>query len=244
LGDSATNDGGVGMAQPLGFKFYDKLGRELPIGRFSIEKIHYIKFPNLDKKVKFIGLCDGNYTLCGKEGISKISVLNKGGKLSDARKLENEMRHLNKLFKIYFGKDFSKIKKSGCAGGLAAGLSAFLDAKLVLGAKFIIDKFHLRKIIKNQDLIIVGEGEINFQTVNGKAVYIISKMAKRYGIPVVAFTGRLGKGFSKLYNYGVKKILVTDPQQIPFEQVKKKGLGVKYIENKARELGQELNKVV
>jgi glycerate kinase len=238
IGDSGTNDAGIGMAQALGYSFIDKKNRLLPRGRFPLKNIKKINFPKLNKNFEIIGLCDGNVKLLGKDSISLLAAPQKGATQEMAQRLEDEMVKINNLFKQYFNLNFEKIDRSGCGGGLAAGLMAFLNAKLLWGAEYLIKKLKIDRIILKQDLIIVAEGQLDFKTVRGKSPYIIAKKAQEYGIPVVVFTGCLGLGFEEIYKYGATLILVTDPLIYPFEDVKRKKIGKKYIQNKAIELGE------
>ncbi|MBN1325759.1 glycerate kinase [Candidatus Falkowbacteria bacterium] len=240
LGDSATNDGGIGMAEALGYKFFDRYGNVLPKGRFDHRKIKKIIKPKLEP-VRVIGLCDGTVPLVGHNGISMVATEQKGGTGKMSYILEKEMIYLNKIYKNIFNYDFRNKKMFGCAGGLAAGLKAIFNAKMLFGAEFIINEYGFFKIISKQDMIIVGEGQLDLKTVKGKSPYFISKLAKKYNIPSVFFSGQLGPGFEKIYSYGVILILTTDPLLLPFHKVKKGGLGRKYIIQKAIELGRILN---
>jgi len=164
----------------------------------------------------------------------------KGATPGMARRLEDEMVKINNLFKQYSNLNFEKIERSGCAGGLAAGLMIFLNAKLIWGAEYLIEELGIDRIIPKQDLIIVAEGQIDFKTVRGKSPYIIAKRGQEYGVPVIVFSGRLGLGFDEIYKYGAILILTTDPLIYPFEDIKEKKWGRKDIQNKAIELGNLL----
>lgn len=240
LGDSGTNDGGIGMAQGLGYKFLDSKNKLLPNGRFCFKRIKKIVPSALNSDLEVIGLCDGSFKLVGKDSISLNVSQQKGATQQMAESLEREMTHVNNLYKRYFGFDFEKIGQSGCAGGLGAGIMAFLNAKLVWGADYIMKKVKIDKIIPKQDLVIAAEGQLDFKTVRGKSSYMIAKEAQKHNVSFVMFVGQLSTGYDKIFKHGATSTLTTDPLIYSLEEVKKKNLGKKYIRDKAEEFGNLL----
>ena len=143
---------------------------------------------------------------------------------------------------ILQAKNFSikldRLKKSGSAGGMAAAFASILKARLLGGPEFIIKEFNLNRDLKNFDIIIVGEGQANYQTVDGKAPSIISRKFKKSYL--ILFVGQLGLGYEPLLNLGIKKIIQTDPIDVSFEEIKNKKMGPSLIENAAFSLGKHI----
>ena len=240
LGDTAINDGGLGILQVLGWKFFDKDGKIFPEDRFDIRRIRTY-LVGLSKFAEVICLSDGTTSLCGRNGISLMSASKKGASSKDVAKLEEQMKHLNSIFKKMCGLDFNNILSSGSAGGIGAALKVLFNAKYVNGAEYILDKFPIKNI-SHFDLAITSEGEINYQTLGGKVPFIVANKFNKYKIPTIVFVGSRGKGFSKIFKFGVKSIIETDRGKFSFSEIKKKKYGKKFIYEKARELGKLLLK--
>ena len=205
IGGSATNDGGTGMAQALGYKFYDisnnliyeKMNGSL-IGEIS--RIAPSNLPELNIKVA----CDVKNPLLGKNGATFIYARQKGAK--DLQHLESNMTNLEKCFKKDLGKNVSEIKGSGAAGGLGAGLMAFLDAELVSGSKLVLDSVNFDKIIQDADLIITGEGKFDSQTSDGKIISEIVDRANSNNIPVYSIFGIMDNSGSEMFEKSIQLI--------------------------------------
>ncbi|MBL7170823.1 MAG: glycerate kinase [Candidatus Omnitrophica bacterium] len=205
LGDSATNDGGVGMAQALGIEFKDKLDRKIGWGGKNLKKIEYIDIKRKDerlKKVKVTILSDVKNPLCGSSGAARVFSPQKGASPEIVLELEKGLKHFAKLIKRELGIDIKGKTGAGAAGGLGAGLMAFLGARAVSGIDLVIKFTRLENYIKKVDLIITGEGKLDKQTIYGKAPMGVAKIAKRYDCPVIGIGGMLGDGYSLLYRQG------------------------------------------
>ncbi len=205
LGDSATNDGGVGMAQALGIEFKDRLDRKIGWGGKNLKNIEYIDIKRKDerlKKVKVTILSDVKNPLCGSSGAARVFSPQKGASPEIVLELENGLKHLAKLIKRELGIDIKGKTGAGAAGGLGAGLMAFLGARAVSGIDLVIKFTRLENYIKKADLIITGEGKLDKQTIYGKAPMGVAKIAKRYDRPVIGIGGILGDGYNLLYRQG------------------------------------------
>lgn len=201
IGGSATNDAGMGMAQALGVKFFDKENNILGYGGQELLKINRIDASNLyslTKKVKIFVACDVDNPLYGQRGAAYIYAPQKGADKEMVKILDKGLRNIAKVISNNLGKDVSNIKGAGAAGGLGAGLVAFLDAELKPGADIIIEATSLEKKIKDADLVITGEGIMDNQTFYGKSSFGVAKLAKKYNIPVITINGAVDISYEKI----------------------------------------------
>ncbi len=209
IGGSATNDGGVGMAQALGVKFLNNGGKNIGFGGRHLGEIESIDISELDPRIKEVEIkvaCDVTNPLYGTEGAAYVYGPQKGATTEMIKKLDENLRHLNDVVKKELGKDLQSIPGGGAAGGLGAGLVAFLDAKLQSGVKIILDKNNFEKEVKDSDLVITGEGKIDSQTVKGKTPIGIAKVAQKYNKPVIAICGSLGDKFELVLEEGIDAV--------------------------------------
>ncbi|KEH89881.1 glycerate kinase [Clostridium novyi A str. 4540] len=210
IGGSATNDGGAGMLEALGAKFYDKYGDELAFGGGALEKLEKIDLSNFDERVKDVNIevaCDVNNPLTGENGASYIFGPQKGATEDMVKDLDNSLKNYAKVIKEQLGCDVENVPGAGAAGGLGAGLMAFLDADLRKGVELVIKYTKLEEKIKGADYVFTGEGSVDSQTVFGKTPFGVSTVAKKYNIPTIAFAGRIGDGVEELYKHGINSIV-------------------------------------
>ncbi len=192
IGGSATNDGGLGMAQALGYKFFDKKDKLLGLGGKEMINLYRIDASDIHKSIsscQFDVACDVANPLTGKNGAAYVYAPQKGADSIMVRKLDKGLSNFAEVIKKEFGKDIKKIKGSGAAGGLGAGLAVFLNANLKPGTDIIIEITQLEDKIKDVDLVITGEGTLDKQTFFGKSVYGVAKLAKKYNIPLITING-------------------------------------------------------
>lgn len=197
LGGSATNDGGIGMLTALGFKFLDKKGREVGQGAEALGKIETIQIDQRDERLSqctFRIACDVNNPLYGKNGATYVYGPQKGIEANQLEVYDGAMAHYARVTERTIGKDWSNIPGSGAAGGLGFAFVAFLNGTLVSGIDLVLEAIVLESDIKDADLVITGEGRLDEQTAMGKAPIGVAKLAKKYGIPTVAFAGVVGEG--------------------------------------------------
>lgn len=210
IGGSATNDGGVGMAIALGAKFNDQSGSEKGIGGGELSEIVLIDLNGLDSRIgktEFLAACDVSNPLTGPNGAAYVYGPQKGADKSMVEKLDKNLRHLAKLIKDQLDKDIENVPGAGAAGGLGAGLMAFLDAGLMQGFEIVRRETHLDDAVKWADLVITGEGKIDVQTQYGKTPMGVAGVAKKYNKQVIAIAGTLGEGYQELYPLGFDAIL-------------------------------------
>ena len=210
LGDSATTDGGSGMAQSLGIKLLDETGQPISAGGgglLNLEHIDITRQHPMIKDCKITCACDVTNPLYGPEGAAYVYGPQKGASPEDIKQLDAGLRKLAEVIQRDIGKDISKIPGGGAAGGLAAGLVAFLDASLQSGIDIVCNAIGFEKHLKDTDLVLTGEGRIDGQTPRGKTICGIATRAKKAGVPVVAFAGELGEGYREAYECGINKVV-------------------------------------
>ncbi|HHW57660.1 MAG TPA: glycerate kinase [Clostridia bacterium] len=218
IGGSATNDGGAGMAMALGVKFYDKYGREIGLGGGELSKIYSIDTSNLDDRLKeceFVVACDITNPLIGENGASRVYGPQKGATKEMVEVLDKSLEHYGKLLEKYFHKKIIDVPGSGAAGGLGAGLMAFLNAQLKSGIEITMETLKLEEKIKEADIVISGEGKIDSQTAFGKTISGIAKLCKKHNKPLIAIAGTV-EDIENLYEIGVSSIfsIVEKPMSL------------------------------
>lgn len=210
IGGSATNDGGVGMLQALGASFKDKDGNELPFGGGALHTLETIDLENLDPRLASVMIevaCDVTNPLIGENGASVIFGPQKGATVEMVQILDSNLTHYANVMKEYAGVDIADKEGAGAAGGLGAGLMAFLNAELKRGIELVIEYTDLETKMNGANFVFTGEGSIDGQTLFGKTPTGVAKLAKKKQIPVIAFAGKIGNGTEELYNQGFTAVI-------------------------------------
>ncbi len=194
IGGSATNDAGAGMAQALGWQLLDANGKQIGFGGGALKNLSRIQRTRFQVsgfrfQPSVLVACDVQNPLYGKNGAAFIYAPQKGATPAMVRELDNGLRHFAKIVKRDLGKDVAHFAGAGAAGGLGAGLVAFLDAELQSGAGLVLETIGFDDLLRGADLVITGEGKIDDQTAQGKAPWGVASAAKRSSIPVIAFGG-------------------------------------------------------
>ncbi len=207
LGGSSTNDGGSGMAQAIGVKFFDHNDHEITqkLGGGDLKQITRIDTIDINpkiKKTKFLLASDVTNPLTGTNGASYVFGPQKGADQATAKELDENLSHYAKII----GQNIAQTPGSGAAGGLGAGLLAFTHAKIYPGVKLVANEVHLAEKIKEADYVFTGEGGTDFQTQFGKTPYGVAQIAKKYDVPVISLAGYIGKGLDHLYDKGFTAI--------------------------------------
>ncbi len=207
LGGSSTNDGGSGMAQAIGVKFFDHNDHEITqkLGGGDLKQITRIDTIDINpkiKKTKFLLASDVTNPLTGTNGASYVFGPQKGADQATAKELDENLSHYAKII----GQNIAQTPGSGAAGGLGAGLLAFTHAKIYPGVQLIANEVHLAEKIKEADYVFTGEGGTDFQTQFGKTPYGVAQIAKKYDVPVISLAGYIGKGIDHLYDKGFTAI--------------------------------------
>ncbi|WP_053365958.1 glycerate kinase family protein [Bacillus sp. FJAT-27245] len=220
IGGSATNDGGAGLVQALGGQFLDENGDELPKGGGSLGKLSRIDLSGLDSRLKSISVevaSDVTNPLCGPEGASHVFGPQKGASPEMVDMLDQNLTNFANVIKKQLGHDVINIPGAGAAGGLGAGLIAFLNAGLKPGISLVIEYTGLEEKVKMADMVWTGEGSIDFQTRFGKTPYGVAALAKKWNKPVIAFAGKIGDGIEPLHEK-IDAIFGINEGVVPLEE--------------------------
>ena len=209
IGGSATNDGGAGMAQALGVRLLDETGNDLPPGGAALAELRRIDTSGLDERAigaQFSVACDVSNPLTGPEGASAVYGPQKGATPELVDQLDGALKNFAEVVEREIGTSIDKVPGSGAAGGLGGGMMAFLGGSLRAGVDIVLDQVGLNEELEGADLVITGEGQLDFQTVYSKAPIGVAWRAKERGIPVVAISGSLGKGFEDVHAEGIDAV--------------------------------------
>ena len=212
LGGSATNDGGMGAMSALSVKFLDKDGNVLDGKGSDLEKVASVDVSGLHPAVaetKFTVMCDVNNPLTGPDGATYTFGKQKGGTPEILDRLEAGMKSYAKVAGEALGKDIDHIAGAGAAGGMGAALCGFLNAGLKSGIETVLDLIGFDEMLEGVDLVVTGEGRIDWQSAFGKVPSGIGMRCKKKGVPAVAIVGGMGNGAEKIYEFGVESIIPT-----------------------------------
>ena len=223
IGGSATNDGGAGMAQALGFRLLDKINNPIDFGGGSIGELHKIDRSNVHpllRKVKITVASDVQNPLLGPSGATHIYGPQKGATPEMVEILEKNMAHYAKVLYQEFGIDNSNIPGSGAAGGLGAGLMAFCKAEMLAGFNLISKLTNMEEYIQNASLIFTAEGKIDSQTAFGKTISGVAQLGKKYQVPVIAFAGIVEGDLKNLYEQGLTSAFAIANRPMSMEESK------------------------
>ena len=221
IGGSATNDGGAGMVQALGVRLLDGNGEELSWGGAALSKLNRIDISGIDKRLSECQItvaCDVTNPLCGEQGASKVYGPQKGATEEMCRHLDNALANYGRIIKNDLGIDVLDMPGTGAAGGLGAGLVAFLGAELLSGIEIVSKAVGLEDHLEGAALVFTGEGRIDTQTLFGKTIAGVAAKAKALRIPVVAIVGELSGGYHGLYQQGIVAALSITPGPITLKK--------------------------
>jgi len=218
IGGSATNDGGAGMAQALGYRLLDATGRDLPRGGAELARLEWIDAAAFEagwRSIRVIVACDVTNQLMGPQGASFIYGPQKGADEKAVRELDQALGHLAEIIERDLGKRVADVPGAGAAGGAGAGLIAFLDARLVPGAPLVVDASGFDAALPGARLVITGEGRVDGQTAFGKAPGEVVKRARAAGIPTLLLAGSKGPGWESLISMGVTSVVTLAQEGDP-----------------------------
>lgn len=206
IGGSATNDGGVGMLQALGFEFLDCSERQVPFGALGLKEIVKIKTDNALEELKdctFSVACDVKNVLCGENGCSAVYGPQKGATAEMIKDMDLWLGEYAKLTKEVLPSSDAKMPGTGAAGGMGFALLSYLDASLVSGIELVMKATGLQEHIKDADIVVTGEGRMDGQSYMGKTPVGVASLAKKYNKPVIAFSGCVTEDAAICNEYGI-----------------------------------------
>jgi|GEM_PF-136595 len=217
--DSGTNDGGAGMAQALGVALTDAEGNSIGWGGGELSKLRRIDVSGLDPRLERVSIdvaCNFNSILCGTSAVSRVFGPQKGASPMAVKFLVDAMEHYAAVIREQLGVDVRLMPGGGAAGGLGAGLYAFLKASLRHRYEVVSQYIDLDTQLSKADLVITGEGCIDFSTSRGKIPCEVGRRAKTFGLPVMAVVGMVGQGAEFSLNNGVDSFasIIETPMQL------------------------------
>lgn len=206
IGGSATNDGGIGMLQALGYGFLDSNGKQVTYGAKGLEQLCLITdedvLPEL-AQCEFYIACDVNNPLCGEKGCSAIYGPQKGATSEMIVQMDHWLDAYAQLAKQRFAKADATYPGTGAAGGLGFAFLTFTNAVLEPGVDIVLRETKLEAYVQEADIVFTGEGRLDEQTAMGKAPIGVAKLAKKYGKPVFAFAGGVTDDAKACNNCGI-----------------------------------------
>lgn len=206
IGGSATNDGGTGMLSALGFEFLDKNGEKIALGARGLEALASVSAENVIPELRecsFRVACDVNNPLCGERGCSAVYGPQKGATPESVKIMDGWLGKYAEVAKSAFPNADPNYPGAGAAGGLGFAFKTFMSASLESGIGIILDETELEKHIADADVVVTGEGRIDFQTAMGKAPIGVAKLAKKHGKRAVAFAGCVTADAEECNNHGI-----------------------------------------
>ena len=194
VGGSASNDGGCGMAQAIGYRFLDDRGAELPapLSGELLRAIAHVDVSQLDARLKDCRIdvaCDVTNPLTGPNGAAFVFAPQKGANPAEVEMLDAGLRNLARIVRRDLGNDIESLAGAGAAGGLAGGLVAFAGARLCSGIEAVLAAVEFHERIQSADLCLTGEGRLDAQSLSGKACGGVARAAAACGVPTVALVG-------------------------------------------------------
>ena len=206
IGGSATNDGGAGMLQALGFGLLNNRGEQIPRGAAGLAELVCITDDDVLPELwhcSFKIACDVANPLCGANGCSAVFAPQKGAKPADIPAMDGWLAKLAKLTKLTHPAADPDYPGAGAAGGLGFAFLSYTDAELQSGVELILHETRLEEYVRTADIVITGEGRLDAQTAMGKAPVGVAKLAKKHGKPVIAFVGSVTKDAAILHEHGI-----------------------------------------
>ena len=237
IGGSATNDGGAGMAQALGARFYDQSGHTLNYGGAELLRLDRIDISGLDCRLQnlvTLVACDVDNPLTGPLGAARIYGPQKGATPELVDTLDAALSNYAQVVKNDLGIEIDALPGAGAAGGLGAGLIAFLGAELRSGIELVLDALQIDDLLPGCNLLITAEGKLDAQSAHGKAPVGIARRAARFGVPVIALAGSIESELDQFHSEGLNACFAIADGPLTLEQSITRG--PELLRNKTAEL--------
>jgi glycerate kinase len=221
MGGSATSDGGTGILRALGLRFLNVKGEELKDLPVSLNELATIDLSSLDKRIKdteLVVLCDVNNLLLGEKGAAAVFGPQKGASTGDIQILDKALTRFSDITLQQTEKEIATVKHGGTAGGAAAGLCAFLNAKLLNGIEYFLQITGFDKSLEKADLVVTGEGSIDEQTLHGKAPFGVARAAKQKGKRVIAFAGKISSTTNSALDKYFDELISINQREVELEE--------------------------
>jgi glycerate 2-kinase len=220
IGGSATNDGGAGLAQALGYRLLDADDRDLKPGGGELGRLARIDPSDRRKELDLVEIavaCDVTNPLCGPTGASAVYGPQKGASPQMIELLDRNLAHLAEIVARDLGIAIKDLPGSGAAGGLGGGLVAFASGKLARGVDLVIDAVGLVDRLRGADLCLTGEGKIDGQSAFGKTIVGVAGLARSLGCPTLALAGSIESGAQAVLELGIDAYFAICPRPVDFD---------------------------
>jgi len=221
IGGSATTDGATGLASALGMRFLDEAGQTLAGDGANLSHIRRIDTSSLDSRLAGIRLevaCDVDNPLLGEHGAAAVYAPQKGASAEQVMQLEQGLANLAEVIERQFGVDVRDLPGGGAAGGMGAGLQALFRAELKPGAQLVLELLQVEEAIAAADLVLTGEGRLDYQTRYGKAPGAVAALASKHAVPCIAVAGMLDDSAYELHEAGFSAVFSLCPGPVPLQQ--------------------------
>ena len=221
IGGSATNDAGAGMAQALGARLMDAAGDDLPPGGAALADLDRVDLSGLDPRIAESDVavaCDVTNPLTGSVGASAVYGPQKGATPEMVEQLDAALAHMASVVRRDLGVEIDEVPGAGAAGGLGGGMIGFLGGHLEAGVDIVLETVGLEGRLDGADLVMTGEGSVDYQTVYNKAPIGVARLARARGIPVVAIVGSLGERYREVHDHGIDAVLAITSRPMTLEE--------------------------
>jgi len=211
IGGSASNDGGTGTLQALGVRFLRSDGSEIErmCGQELIN-VDAVDDSRLDPRLKettITIMCDVTNPMTGPQGATYVYGPQKGADKVQLDELEKGMVHFAAILDTYAAQKISEMPGTGAAGGIGAALVGFAGAQLQSGIDAVLDRVSFTALLQGADLVMTGEGRVDYQSAFGKVVHGVTRCANAANVPVVVLAGSIGEGIQAVFDIGVRAIV-------------------------------------
>ena len=246
IGGSATNDGGMGMLQALGVRFFGAEGEELEASGEAMCHVRRVDAQGVDKRLQGVEITiasDVDNPLFGERGAAVVYAPQKGASAAMVELLDNGLRSYHRAVTAAVGKDYSEVLGAGAAGGVGYGVMALLGGSIKSGVELVFELVGFEERAKHCDLIITGEGRLDSQTLMGKAPQGVLEVGRRLGIKVVAVGGDVDDA-ALLLQGGFAAVYATKPESMSLEEAMKRETAQQNLRRAAHHIANELLSIV
>ena len=226
IGGSATNDGGAGLGQALGYRLLDAEGREIGPGGGALDRLAAIDASGRDPRLEGVEVavaCDVDNPLCGPRGASAVYGPQKGADPAMVAALDRNLDHLARVLERDLGVSVRDLPGAGAAGGLGAGLVAFASGRLEPGIALVIGAVGLADRLRDADLCLTGEGALDASSAFGKTPIGVARLARSLGCPTIALAGTVGEGAAAVLEQGIDAFFSICPGPITLDDALARG---------------------
>lgn len=220
LGGSATNDGGMGMLEALGVKFLDSNSHLISGNGIGLTQVKSINIDGLHPQLadcEIVIASDVDNPLCGEHGATATFGKQKGATAEDTKLLDNALSDYADLIASQLDRQVKDKPGAGAAGGLGAAFLGFTSATLKPGIAIVLETLSIEAHLQDADLVITGEGRIDWQSAHGKTPVGIAQAAKKFDLPVIALAGCVGDNYQAVYNHGIDAVFAAIPRPFDLE---------------------------